>query len=720
MEKTLSFFGIVIITSFIFFETNLYPQIVTGNLVDENNFGLADINLELYTSDNVYNSTSLADGSFSFNLVTNIDEEGQLPSGYNITNNFPNPFNPTTRLGITLPGDANVRVNIYNILGQKVSESIQEYYTAGTHFLDIELFGLSSGIYIAQISIDEKYTVNKKMMLVYGSQHLNSLGGTLNSTLNKPNLYKSNLSENIDSLVASSLIIGRKTFTDLQSLSGDTTNLGNLTIERFCPGIPTVIYEGKTYNTVLIGDQCWLKENLDVGIMINSTGSGFQQTNNGILEKYCYDNNPTYCETYGGLYEWPEAMQYTIMIGIEGICPPGWHIPTIAEFETLSLTVGEDGNALKAKGQGAGGGVGTNTSGFSALFTGGRGYDGAFYSLGVNTLFWSSTEYDVTFAYTLGLGDVESGIFLSSRYKPNGFSVRCLKDEETAPTPPILNFPYDGDTTVGVPTALTWNPSSGATSYTLQVSTSNSFATFVFNLSGLTGTTQLVTGLNNSAQYYWRVSATNSYGISDWSSVWNFTTTAGGGDPVPCPGIPTVTYAGKTYNTVLIGDQCWLIENLDVGTIIQGSQDQTNNGTIEKYCYDNDPNNCNTYGGLYQWNEAMQYVTNEGAQGICPPGWHIPALAEFVTLKTTVNNDGDALKATGQGGTNTSGFSALLAGYRYGGGNFSYLGGVAHFWSSTEYSWADASTLYLYGNGSNINLYYVNKEYGFSMRCLKD
>jgi hypothetical protein len=76
-------------------------------------------------------------------------------------------------------------------------------------------------------------------------------------------------------------------------------------------------------------------------------------------------------------------------------------------------------------------------------------------------------------------------------------------------------------------------------------------------------------------------------------------------DGGPCA-TPTVTYAGKTYNTVQIGKQCWLKENLDVGTRINGSVNQTDNGTIEKYCYNDDPANCTTYGGLYTWNESMQ------------------------------------------------------------------------------------------------------------------
>lgn len=197
--------------------------------------------------------------------------------------------------------------------------------------------------------------------------------------------------------------------------------------------------------------------------------------------------------------------------------------------------------------------------------------------------------------------------------------------------------------------------------------------------------------------------------------------------PQPCPGIATVTYGGKVYNTVKIGSQCWLKENLNVGTRINGSNDQTNNSTIEKYCYNDQESNCNTYGGLYQWNEAMQYVTTAGTKGICPTGWHIPTYAEFQTLKTAVGNNGNALKAIGQGsgggtGTNTSGFSALLAGLRfYYGYFFRGLDNYAYFWSSTEFNATYANFMNL--NYDDSSIYFTNSEYkgyGFSVRCVKD
>ena len=187
----------------------------------------------------------------------------------------------------------------------------------------------------------------------------------------------------------------------------------------------------------------------------------------------------------------------------------------------------------------------------------------------------------------------------------------------------------------------------------------------------------------------------------------------------------TVTYSGKVYHTVKIGNQTWLKENLDVGVMIDSLQNPSNNGTIEKYCYDNDTANCNKYGGLYQWNEAMAYDTANGARGICPTGWHIPNNSEFDSFAAFVNNNGNALKSLGQGtgsgaGTNTSGFSALLGGYRYDNRTFFYLGDATNFWSSTENNASFAYHIGLWDDASGIFMDYRYKVYGFSIRCIKD
>ena len=97
-----------------------------------------------------------------------------------------------------------------------------------------------------------------------------------------------------------------------------------------------------------------------------------------------------------------------------------------------------------------------------------------------------------------------------------------------------------------------------------------------------------------------------------------------------------VSYKGQDYNTAKIGSQCWFAENINVGKMINGEKMQTDNEVIEKYCYQNKESNCDVYGGLYQWEEAVQYNNKERAQGICPEGWHVPSDDEFCTLEQQI------------------------------------------------------------------------------------
>lgn len=190
-------------------------------------------------------------------------------------------------------------------------------------------------------------------------------------------------------------------------------------------------------------------------------------------------------------------------------------------------------------------------------------------------------------------------------------------------------------------------------------------------------------------------------------------------------GTSTIDYGGKTYNTVQIGTQCWLKENLDIGTIINTGQSQSDNGIIEKYCYNNDPANCTTYGGLYQWNETMLYDTTSGNNGICPTGWHIPKYSEVQALSNAVGGNTNALKEIGQGsgagaGTNTSGFSGLLAGI-WDGNVSRNINDVLHMWTSDQNSTkSSAYKMDLYWNDSIFQFNYAIKDIGISVRCLKD
>ncbi|MEA3446083.1 MAG: FISUMP domain-containing protein, partial [Bacteroidota bacterium] len=176
---------------------------------------------------------------------------------------------------------------------------------------------------------------------------------------------------------------------------------------------------------------------------------------------------------------------------------------------------------------------------------------------------------------------------------------------------------------------------------------------------------------------------------------------------------------GNDYTTVLIGNQCWMAENLNSGvqiTSYMGSNHsatgghQSDNDIIEKHCYDNDSANCNSYGALYCWNEMMQYDTTEGIQGICPNGWHVPSDNEWKILEGTVDSlygIGDPewdlggvrgynahvnLKSTdswsnANNGVDLFGFTAKPGGCRnviY--AQFLHEGDHAHFWTSSQIS----------------------------------
>jgi uncharacterized protein (TIGR02145 family) len=90
-----------------------------------------------------------------------------------------------------------------------------------------------------------------------------------------------------------------------------------------CGNLLVDLRDSKSYSTVLLGTQCWMAQNLNISI-------------EGMIAKDCYNNNEYYCDIFGGLYAWDEAMQYSTTPGVRGICPQGWHLPTDAEWTTLT------------------------------------------------------------------------------------------------------------------------------------------------------------------------------------------------------------------------------------------------------------------------------------------------------------------------------------------------------------------------------------------------
>ncbi|HOZ53085.1 MAG TPA: FISUMP domain-containing protein [bacterium] len=194
----------------------------------------------------------------------------------------------------------------------------------------------------------------------------------------------------------------------------------------------SVSYDGQDYATIQIGNQCWFKENLNVGIAkLNN-----ESLSSSSPEKYChgatnYETDPSNnCSIYGGLYTWESLMQGGSEESAQGLCPSGWHIPTIDELMELidgfgGLSIAGEG--LKASSTDPVPWDGNNNSGFTALPSGGRNTFGAFFGLSSNTT-WSSTPLDSSSSNVINLNSEINDINKYSLLNDFAFSARCIKN----------------------------------------------------------------------------------------------------------------------------------------------------------------------------------------------------------------------------------------------------------------------------------------------------
>ena len=174
----------------------------------------------------------------------------------------------------------------------------------------------------------------------------------------------------------------------------------------------------------------------------------------------------------------------------------------------------------------------------------------------------------------------------------------------------------------------------------------------------------------------------------------------------------------QPYLTVQIETQCWMATNLNYGNKINAGNMQRDNCISEKYCFQDDPGNCSTKGGLYQWDEMMKFDDVIGSQGFCPPAWHIPTETEWNILFSFYTSNGFAgspLKYTGY-----SGYNAYLDGTRFKNTNWNFLDFATLLWSSTSHgllkAWAHGMNSY----NPSVSFYPAARSNGFSVRCMKD
>jgi uncharacterized protein (TIGR02145 family) len=174
----------------------------------------------------------------------------------------------------------------------------------------------------------------------------------------------------------------------------------------------------------------------------------------------------------------------------------------------------------------------------------------------------------------------------------------------------------------------------------------------------------------------------------------------------------------RSYSTVQIASQCWFAENLDYGGRIESNISQADNCVNEKYCYNNDPANCATFGGLYQWDELMKYDDTPAGQGICPPGWHVPTEPEWQTLLAFYN--GSAFAGRPLQDLTIPGFHALPGGVLYLNSTFSHKNLATLFWTSTPTTPVKVMSHGMNNVDQSVSDYQSLKGNAFPIRCVKN
>lgn len=416
----------------------------------------------------------------------------------------------------------------------------------------------------------------------------------------------------------------------------------------------------------------------------------------------CYEANTANCAKYGRLYSWEAASV---------ACPEGWHLPDTTEWNQLAKHLGGTvvaGKVLKAASALWSPNSGNDAFGFAALPSG-RFENEQYFDLGAAGLWWTSSTLNSTTAFYRDIVGSGNALRTGSENKAIHLAARCIQDAEI----PVSSSLVGSSST---PSSMIASSAEAPSSSNLVVSSS----------------AVVLIPPDRNCIYVPNMATSPTTGT------------------LTCPD-------NEVYKTVKIGSAIWMAQNLNYGTRVNGTAstgNQSNDGVIEKYCYDDNPANCDTDGGLYQWAEAMGFkfacnsvlLTNvtcndsiaaTNHQGICPTGWHIPKDSDWDALVSALGGDtsivGSKMKLNNTTFTswnsltnvsnndgNSSGFLAIPAGLRFAVGSFGYRSSGAYFWTATEPSLSGMFIRFLDSANPELRKESFSGKHGFSVRCVKD
>ena len=292
----------------------------------------------------------------------------------------------------------------------------------------VTLSSSSSDINVIEESSSSIALENSSSSLMSSSSVISSSGGESSSSAGEAASSSSSVELNCSALLEDEF--GWDWNIPKECRFNPNTTYGTMTDSR----------DKKVYKTIKIGGQTWMAENLNY--------ADSSKTLSLLERSWCYNNDSANCVVAGRLYTWSAAIDSaklyndksidcghrktcTLPDTVYGVCPPGWHLPTRAEWDALITEVGGQSNSgivLKSQTGWFDNYGGTDDVGFTALPVGIRNYDGdAFDHDAFEAHFWSATEYSSYGAYYMDLDNSYDAI-LSTGNKHYGFSVRCLQN----------------------------------------------------------------------------------------------------------------------------------------------------------------------------------------------------------------------------------------------------------------------------------------------------